>query len=97
LTPLTVGLLCCSLRSKRVVGNADGETIDRIRREHFIKGKTIKEIARDLKISRNTVCRVLRSGVTSFACDRDIQPRPKLLAAAVPKAADDQGVFANVS
>jgi hypothetical protein len=26
------------------------ETIARIRREHFIKGKTIKEIARDLKV-----------------------------------------------
>jgi hypothetical protein len=26
------------------------ETIGRIRREHFIKGKTIKEIARDLKV-----------------------------------------------
>jgi predicted transcriptional regulator len=35
------------------------ETIARIRREHFIKGKTIKEIARDLKISRNTVRKVL--------------------------------------
>jgi DNA-binding transcriptional regulator LsrR (DeoR family) len=31
------------------------ETIARIRREHFIKGKTIKEIARDLKVSRNKV------------------------------------------
>ena len=30
------------------------ETIGRIRREHFLKGKTIKEIARDLKVSRNT-------------------------------------------
>jgi predicted transcriptional regulator len=36
------------------------ETIARIRREHFIKGKTIKEIARDLKVSRNTVRKVLR-------------------------------------
>ena len=54
------------------------ETIDRIRREHFIKGETIKEIARDLKVSRNTVRRVLRSGVTSFAYERDIQPRRKL-------------------
>lgn len=27
------------------------ETIARIRNEHFIKGKTIKEIARDLKVS----------------------------------------------
>jgi hypothetical protein len=32
------------------------ETIGRIRREHFLKGKTIKEIARDLKVSRNTRC-----------------------------------------
>jgi transposase len=38
------------------------ETIARIRREHFVKGKTIKEIARDLGVSRNTVRRVLRSG-----------------------------------
>ena len=36
------------------------ETIARIRREHFVKGKTIKEIARDLGVSRNTVRRVLR-------------------------------------
>jgi orotate phosphoribosyltransferase-like protein len=35
------------------------ETIARIRREHFIKGKTIKEIARDLRVSRNTVRKVL--------------------------------------
>ena len=31
------------------------ETIGRMRREHFIKGKTIKEISRDLKVSRKTV------------------------------------------
>ena len=37
------------------------ETIARIRREHFIKGKTIKDIARDLKVSRKTVRKVLRS------------------------------------
>src|ERR1700730_2976941 len=54
------------------------ETIGRIRREHFIKGKTIKEIVRDLKVSRNTVRRVLRSGATSFEYERDVQPRPKL-------------------
>ena len=51
------------------------ETIARIRREHFIKGKTIKEIARDLKVSRNTVRKVLRSGEgppssTSGRCSR---------------------------
>ena len=52
------------------------ETIARIRREHFIKGKTIKEIARDLKVSRNTVRKVLRSGETSFEYERVVQPRP---------------------
>ena len=54
------------------------ETIARIRREHFIKGKTIKEIARDLKVSRNAVRKVLRSGETSFEYERSVQPRPKL-------------------
>ena len=54
------------------------ETVARIRREHFIKGKTIKEIARDLKVSRNTVRKVLRSGETAFAYERQVQPRPKL-------------------
>src|ERR1700741_4926362 len=54
------------------------ETIGRIRREHFLKGKTIKEIAGALKVSRNTVRKVLRSGETSFEYERDVQPRPKL-------------------
>src|SRR3954453_8606233 len=54
------------------------ETIGRIRREHFLKGKTIKEIARDLRVSRNTVRKVLRSGETSFEYEREVQPRPKL-------------------
>ena len=54
------------------------ETVGRIRREHLVKGKSIKEIARDLKISRNTVRKVLRSGETSFAYEREVQPRPKL-------------------
>ena len=54
------------------------ETVARIRREHFVKGKTIKEIARDLGVSRNTVRKVLRSGETSFEYERVVQPRPKL-------------------
>src|SRR5215471_8086942 len=54
------------------------ETIGRIRREHFIKGKSIKEIARDLKVSRNTVRKVLRSRETSFSYQREVQPRPKI-------------------
>ena len=54
------------------------ETIGRIRREFFVQGKTIKEIARDLRVSRNTVRKVVRSGATAFAYDRETQPRPKL-------------------
>jgi len=54
------------------------ETIGRIRREHFLKGKTIRQIARDLRVSRNTVRKVLRSGGTAFVYEREIQPRPKL-------------------
>ena len=54
------------------------ETIGRIRREHFVKAKTIKEIARALNLSRNTVRKVLRSGATSFEYEREVQPRPKL-------------------
>ena len=54
------------------------ETIGRIRRERFVKGKSIKQIARDLGLSRNTVRKVLRSEETSFAYEREVQPRPKL-------------------
>ena len=54
------------------------ETIGRVRREHFLKGKTIRQIARDLKVSRNTVRKILRSGETAFTYGRKVQPRPKL-------------------
>ena len=54
------------------------ETVGRIRREHFVKGKSIKEIARALKVSRNTVRKVLRSGATAFEYSRQVQPWPKL-------------------
>ena len=54
------------------------ETIGRIRREHFVKGKSIKAIVRELKVSRNTVRKVLRSGATAFEYGRQVQPQPKL-------------------
>ena len=49
------------------------ETIGRIRREHFVQGKSIKEIGRTLKLSRNTVRKVLRSEDTSFSYERQVQ------------------------
>ena len=65
------------------------ETIGRIRREHFVQGKTaglngrpdttaLAQSIRDLKLSRNTVRNVLRSAETAFSYGREVQPRPKL-------------------
>lgn len=54
------------------------ETIAKIRRYHFVEGKKIKQIVRDLRISRNTVRKVLRSGATEHHYERDTQPLPKL-------------------
>ena len=54
------------------------ETVARIRREFFVKGKSIKEIVRELGVSRNTVRKVLRSGATAFSYERTVQPLPKL-------------------
>ena len=54
------------------------DTIARIRREFFVRGKTIKEIVRELHVSRNTVRKVLRSGATEFTYERGVQPLPKL-------------------
>jgi transposase len=54
------------------------DTIARIRREFFARGRTIKEIVRELHVSRNTVRKVLRAGATEFSYEREVQPRPKL-------------------
>ena len=54
------------------------DTIARIRREFFIRGRSIKEIVRDLHVSRNTVRKVVRTGRTAFEYEREVQPMPKL-------------------
>ena len=54
------------------------ETIAKIRRAIFIDGKPIKQICRELRVSRNTVRKVVRSGATEFTYDRNVQPRPKI-------------------
>ena len=54
------------------------ETIAKIRRAHFIDGKSIKQICRELRVSRNTVRKVIRSGATEFTYDRTTQPRPNI-------------------
>ena len=54
------------------------ETIARIRRAHFVQGKSIKAICRELRISRKTVRKVIRSKATDFHYERDEQPMPRL-------------------
>ncbi|MBN8999003.1 MAG: IS21 family transposase, partial [Rhizobiales bacterium] len=54
------------------------DTIARIRREFFVRGRTIKEIVRGLHVSRNTARKVLRSNETAFDYERSVQPMPKL-------------------
>jgi len=54
------------------------ETIGKIRRYHFVKGLGIKEISRKLKISRNTVRKVIRSETTEHIYRRTVQPQPQL-------------------
>src|SRR3954454_15483260 len=54
------------------------ETVARVRRAYFVQEKSIKEIVRDLKVSRKTVRKVIRSGATSFHYARRTQPAPKL-------------------
>jgi len=48
------------------------ETIGRVRRAHLQQGKSIKETARELELSRNTVRRILRSDETAVSDEREV-------------------------
>jgi transposase len=54
------------------------DTIARIRREFFVRGRPIKEIVRELHVSRNTVRKVLRGGATAQQYEREVQPLPRI-------------------
>lgn len=54
------------------------ETIRKIRCAYQRNGKSIRQIARDMQLSRNTVKRVLRGEATEFTYSRSKQPLPKL-------------------
>ena len=43
------------------------ETIARIRRDHLVRGVPIKTITRDLRVSKNTVRKVVRGDETSLS------------------------------
>ena len=54
------------------------ETMARIRRAHLVRGVPIKNIARDLRVSKNAVHKVVRGDETAHGYARKIQPMPKL-------------------
>ena len=54
------------------------ETIAKIRRAYFSQGKSIKEICRELRVSRKVVRKVVRSDATEFRYERSRQPLPRI-------------------
>jgi len=54
------------------------ETIRKVRQAYHRDGKSIREIAKEFHLSKNTVKRVLRSGETEFQYVRKSQRKPKL-------------------
>ena len=54
------------------------ETIAKVRRAYFHQKKPIKQICRELKLSRKVVRKVIRSGKTEFTYERSVQPMPML-------------------
>ncbi len=53
------------------------DTIARVRRAFHVQGWSVKRIARELHVSRNTVRKILRSDETDFSYERERQPLPK--------------------
>jgi transposase len=54
------------------------ETIGRVRHAHLVKGKGIKQIARELRLARNTVRSIVRGEDTEHRYRRQDQPLPQL-------------------
>ena len=54
------------------------ETIAKVRRAFFVQKKSIKEICRDLRVSRKVVRKIVRSDATEFHYERSTQPLPKI-------------------
>ena len=76
-------MVCSHERTLSLDGRGEGEmlvveTIAKIRRDHLVRGVPIKTIARDLRVSKNTVRKVVRGDETSYSYERKIQPMPKL-------------------
>src|SRR5262249_58122925 len=54
------------------------ETIGRIRRAFWVDKKPIRQIVRELRISRQTVRKAIRGSSVEFRYKRRVQPQPRL-------------------
>ncbi len=54
------------------------ETIGRIRRAFLVDHKPIRQIVRELRVSRKTVRKAIRGSSTEFGYERQSQPQPRL-------------------
>ena len=54
------------------------ETIGRIRRAFLVDKKPIRQIVRELRVSRKTVRKAIRGSSTEFRYERQVQPQPRL-------------------
>ncbi|MCK8782484.1 IS21 family transposase, partial [Rhizobium sp. NTR19] len=54
------------------------DTIARVRRAFHVQGWSVKKIARELNVSRNTVRKIVRSDATEFTYKREHQPLPRI-------------------
>ena len=54
------------------------ETIGRIRRAFLVDKKPIRQIVRELRVSRNTVRKAIREASGEFCYERQVQPQPRL-------------------
>lgn len=54
------------------------ESIQKVRLAYHRGHKSIREIARDYNLSRNTVRKIIRTDATEFTYERKVQPRPRL-------------------
>jgi hypothetical protein len=54
------------------------ETIAKIRRDYHVHDKGLRTIARERGLSRNTVRKIIRSGVTELSYEHGVQAYPSL-------------------
>lgn len=68
------------------------DTIAKVRRSHFVDKKKIKAIARELRLSRNTVRSIVRAeDETERRYERREQPMPRLAKLLREKSPFDRG------